>query len=312
VTGPDTFVHEGPNEFVGGYDYSREEFASGLERFGVGPVLEAIVRAVESGHPDRASMALAFLRDAILSARQREFAVAYRRSALLELLRSKLRAPEFAIRGDVIFTLGKLGPRENARHLRDAFPWYMEHDPFRLDRLLFELRWLLGSRRYKSRRYLTQAALSPRYLTRWTTVQVLWDRELQRGRLEWGARRSPGWAVQLMRRLAQDGHPSVRADARRALAERRQLRFHGRPPAVERDSGGLADTRSFGDLKIERLEQLVSDYLSSSGQADYDIALVEAVARHVGAEPITAGYDPASYWEPLTREREAAGSRRTH
>lgn len=192
-------------------------------------------------------------------------------------------------------TLGKLGPRENARHLRAALPWYAHHDPLRLDQLLFELGWLLGRRRLWRRELLTQLVRSPSCLTRWVTVAILWERELVRGRSEFGSGRSPGWALQLMRILAQDQHSFVREDARRALAERRRHRLQR--PVVRNPKGLLADEslesnpRTF-ELQIATLAILVNNYLYGSGEADYDIALVEDVARHSHQNPIRPGYDP--------------------
>lgn len=217
---PDEFVHTLPDE--------APRITAGIDHFGVGAVLEATARAVESPDRDRASLALAFLRDGILLTRHRGLDTEYRQSGLLELLRLKLYAPEYAIRGWAIYTLGKLGPRENARHLRAALPWYVDHDPLRLDALIFELGWLAGRRRIDHRQLLTDLATSRAYLTRWATVQILWERQMSSGRLEWGARRSPGWAIQLLRRLAQDSHPAVRHDARGAVAERRRRKLLGR------------------------------------------------------------------------------------
>lgn len=231
---------------------------------------------------------------------------AYRRSDLVELLRTKLFAPEYSIRGNSISTLGRLGPRENAHHLRAALPWYMEHDPLRLDALIFELGWLVRRRRLDHRQLLGELAKSQSYLTRWVTVSILWSRELSRGRLEWGARRSPGWAVQLLRRLAQDAHPSVRSEARGVLGERRQRRLEGPRPRRGVANEILDPEPSYFDLRIETLEIQVGNYLHSSGEADYDVDLVETIARHTDLHPITPGYDPKSYWAPVTGARHAA------
>lgn len=280
---------------------------AGIDHFGVAEILDAVARAVEEADSDTVHLALGLLREGFLTG-HRDLRTAYQRSDVLGLLRSKLYSPRYAIRRHAIYALGKLGPRENARHLRAAFPWYIEHDPLNLWSLLFELKWLTRRNRLDRRRLMTEIATSSSYLTRWVGVMLLWETDLKRGRLEFGARRSPGWAVQLMRRLAQDPHPSVRRDARVALAERRRLRLAG--PRSRPIDPHVIRTPELDHVipRISRLERSVGNYLHCSGEPDYDVELVEAVARHTEVHPITVGYDPAAYWAPLADARLSSSS----
>src|SRR5688500_13361598 len=87
--------------------------------------------------------------------------------------------------------------------------------------------------------------------------------------------------------------------------ERRSRRLAGpRPKRPFREELFDPEPDSF-ELRIEMLEMQVGSYLYSSGEADYDVALVEAVARHTQLHPITPGYDPQSYRAPLAAERGA-------
>lgn len=106
-----------------------------------------------------------------------------------------------------------------------------------------------------------------------------------------------------MRRLAQDPHPAVRADAKTALAERRRQRIEGPRPRRSEPEAILDAQPAHVALRIESLEIHVNNYLYCSREADYDVELVEAVARHVDVHPIRLDHDPESYWTPLAEAR---------
>jgi hypothetical protein len=61
-------------------------------------------------------------------------------------------------------------------------------------------------------------------------------------------------------------------------------------------------------LRFEALEQEVGSYLWTSGERDYDLELVEAVARHTETHPIVPGWYPETYWAPVIRARRAAAA----
>lgn len=49
----------------------------------------------------------------------------------------------------------------------------------------------------------------------------------------------------------------------------------------------------------------VSNYLGVSEEADYDMALVDAIIEHVRAHPIVSGYDIDAYWQPVATTRRS-------
>lgn len=272
-----------------------------FDEAGIPAVSETLETMVSSGNRREAQDALLFAEDAIrFRLAPRLFGDSYRRSGLLAAVRHALYAPDYFIRNDALATLGRVGPHANARCLAAAFPWYLEHDPLALDHLLVQC-WL--DRRVCRREQLEQFARAPLYLTRWAAVETLWKRDLS----PWLYRRSSKpqtWSRQLLRRLAQDRHPWVRAEATWCLGElaaiRRALLSRQDLAGLDRAWSRVAPKPSFSEIRHH-----VSNYLSLSGERDYDVSLVEAVVQHLRQRPITPGsdFDIHAYWSPLAASR---------
>jgi hypothetical protein len=265
------------DEFVRAVFEDTEEITAGLARFGRDQVLAAVTRETETDVNGNTGVVLAFLRDAV--GMDRDLRALYWESDLLQILRAGLTGPRHVLRIWAPATLGRLGPRQNIDHLVRAIPWYEANDPLGLPGLLSELGTSGRRRRLDRRARLTTLSRSRNYVARWVTVGILWEDEFSYGSPTY-TRDCPGWALQLLRQLAQDRHPWVRADARRALREHSAQRHRHQNRADART--GWEPPR----LNIERLERLVGGYLYYSGDMDYDAALVTAIAVEVEQSPI--------------------------
>ncbi|MCL4531885.1 MAG: hypothetical protein M1582_01620 [Actinobacteria bacterium] len=284
--------------------YYQSVFAMG----DVDSVLSALEGMVREGNLDDLRDAIGFNEDAIHHWGPKGCLYAYYRSGLLRAFRDAIYAQDFRIRHNAIVVLGELGPASNARILSSALPWFLAHDPLNLDELLLEITRLLPPRQWRRVRkaVLGSMVASPFYLTRWAAVEILWARDCSHGRAASERERgfSPGWVRQYLRRLAWDRHPWVRAEAGFRLE-----------PFLASKWAGLNPLAGDVDFHSRFLKEPVPtffavwlgifSYLSASSEADYDAALVEAVARHLSRYPIAPRYDPQLYWSELSALRAA-------
>jgi len=102
--------------------YVRELFASE----GVGGVSRVLVAMLRSGDAHEANAAFLFIRDVVNYAMVPVFTAYLPRCGIFDALRANLYAPDYAIRRGSIYTIGKIGPRANARLLAEAFPIYLQ------------------------------------------------------------------------------------------------------------------------------------------------------------------------------------------
>jgi hypothetical protein len=271
-----------------------------FETFGihaVGGALEAIVR---SGDRDDISDGLAFLEDTIRFGMHRQFPVWYWQSPLLQAVRDMVCGADAFGRHLAMYAMARTGPASNGRVLAEAVPWYLEHDPLGLSDLLYNLHIFARQYQYSDYRFVQAMVSHPLYLTRWAAVRLL-SESPAKAYINGNQRR------QLLRRLAQDDHPRVRAESRWALDQRRRLRAESLPrwhraAFVRR----IFQTEPYPPFWIVQLQ--VSSYLQISGQPDYTPPLVEAVARYLSEHPISSGNDPEAYWQAFqTAARDTLG-----
>lgn len=271
-----------------------------LARFGTPTVLALLADLVRAGERDDVNVALLLAENAMrFGLATRDFADAYRRSDLPAVIRQQVYAPDYTVRHLAVHAASRLGPREHGRYLAGAVPWYLAHDPLNLGGLLMELR--LWDQHMPWRAHLEAMAAAPLYLTRWAAVELL---------SEHGASpvisarpRTAAWPRQLLRTLAQDGHPLVRREAQWRLDQRRASRPGRRLPRWRRAK--LLERLRQGDPEptFFKLWLSVSNYLGVTGEPDYDGTLVDAIIEHVQAHPITPGYDIDAYWQPAAAAR---------
>jgi hypothetical protein len=257
--------------------YVRAVFAAA----GVSGVAGLLVAMLRGGDRDAALAAGLFLRDAVLFGMAPDFALALPRTGVFPALRANLYVPDYAVRRDSVYTIGKLTVRTTAGLLREAFPVALRRDPLLLPRLLSELSWLTGGKRPWA--YLRRVAESPHYLVRWSllaqNVSLVGD---------FGRRRGPEGRKlrRLYGRLAADPHPLVRAEARHrraALVTRREERLWrngGWERVWKRLSHGEPD-RSFSSLEL-----LFGNCMTLAGWADYDLADLDAFVGYWQAHPV--------------------------
>lgn len=257
--------------------YVRELFAAE----GVAGVSRGLVALLRSGDAHETQAALLFVRDVVNYGMVLHFTERLPQSGIFDALRANLSAPDYAIRRGSIYTIGKIGPRANARLLAEAFPSYLQRDPLLLPGFLFELFWL--TRHARQWTYLHAVAASPHYCVRWSLLDesasplpsLGGHDKYERRRLE-----------RLLSRLASDPHPLVRADAR--------YRRHLLPGRREERQWRLGDRRALWrrvgqgapDLTFTTLHTLFSNYLSVVGRRDYDIETLNAFVRYRQEHPI--------------------------
>jgi hypothetical protein len=163
-------------------------------------------------------------------------------SVILPALRPLLQAPVLEVRMEAIYTLGKLTFVEEAGALRQAFPSYLERDPFCLERVLGELQWLAGGSP-ELPPLIEQTIAHPSYLSRWAAL----------GHLSCTTARQERW----LRTLSMDASPLVAAEARHLI-----------------DSQSPDPPLTFDVLEIRYL-----NHMAERGQADYQIEDLDAFVR---------------------------------
>jgi hypothetical protein len=290
--------------------YVRDLFASE----GVAGASRALVAMLRSGDSHEAQAAALFIRDVVNYGMAPPFTEHLPRSGLIEALRANLDAPGYAIRRASIYTIGKIGPRANARLLAEAFPTYRHRDPLLLPGLLFELFWL--TRRARQWAYLHAVATSPHYLVRWSLLDESASPLPGLGEHDRYERRRLG---RLLSRLAGDPHPLVRADAeyrRRVLPSRReerQWRLGDRRALWRRLGHGEPE------LTFTTLHLLFGNYLAVTERKDYDLGTLEAFVRYRQEHPIPrpppaaeearggARFDMPAYVRAFDAWRQATG-----
>jgi len=124
--------------------------------------------------PENIVYALGFIRDANLYKHPfREGFHEHLASAKIwETFRDLLKAPNFNVRRNTIYTIGKLTNRDRAYLLSDAFPFYLAKDPINLPRLLLEHLWLTNKWNWD---LVERIASADHYLKRWSLCQILDD-----------------------------------------------------------------------------------------------------------------------------------------
>jgi hypothetical protein len=135
---------------------------------------ELLATMLRSGDRDRARQADLFVQDAVRFGADPAFGRYLPRSRSLRAVRDNLRSADYFTRHEAIHTLGRTGPRSNARQLEMNFAWYLEHDPLNLEDLLGELFWL--DHHLEPERFVDQMVTADWYLARWALIVGLTHR----------------------------------------------------------------------------------------------------------------------------------------
>ena len=163
--------------------------------------IDLILRAVE---PEAVAHTLSFVRDANLY--RHPFRDAFQEhlasSRIWDNLHGLLRAPDYSLRSNAIYTIGKLTNRDRAHLLSDAFPFYLENDPINLPKLLLELLWLTNEWNWG---FVERVAAAEHYLVRWSLCQVLDD--------SGNSTETLGRFLGILAQLKRDSHPLIAAEA---------------------------------------------------------------------------------------------------
>jgi hypothetical protein len=249
---------------------------------------------LRSGDRDDASQADLFVQDAVMFGLSVEFAQHLPRSASLGALRENIRANDYLTRHQCVHTLGRIGPRANAKYLANAFSWCLDRDPFNLDDLLGELFWLRP--RLAREPYIEAMITSSSYLARWAVISHLLDHGSYLVTGPASKRFRPN-VLDYLRVLARDPHLRVRNEALWRLTELQITDKNELDP----DNLNAADASVEPQLKFLTLELHVSNFLGISGRRDYDYPLVERIAEYAEQHPTYAGIDLHAYWETFAR-----------
>src|SRR5579859_1219424 len=238
---------------------------------------------LRSGNREEVGHANLFMQDAVMFGFSPEFARYLPRSSALRALRENIRAEDYFSRHQSLHTLSRIGPRSNAQYLAAEFSWYLEHDPLNLDDLLGELFWL--KHRTVREPYVEAMISAPLYLARWAVMHHLLDH---------GSYTEQGRLLRLayLRRLAQDSHERVRAEAIWNLHQLQVANESRLDPDRPIGEDGSHEPR----LMFFSLVLHVSNYLFISGRRDYDFSLVERIAAYVEEHPMYPGIDIRVYW----------------
>jgi hypothetical protein len=175
-----------------------------LRLYGLEEVFQEIGSILNNETPDNIAHTLGFIRDANLYKHPfRESFREYLASASIwEMFRDLLKAPDFRVRQNTIYTIGKLTNRDRAYLLSDAFPHYLANDPINLPRLISEHLWLTNQWNWE---WMEQLVSADHYLKRWSLCQILDDNG--------DDEKTKAHFIELLDRLKTDMNPLVASEA---------------------------------------------------------------------------------------------------
>lgn len=175
-----------------------------LGQYSLDEVFKEIDSILKTSEPEAIVRTLGFVRDANLY--QHPFRDVFQEhlasSKIWDDLHDLLRAPDFSLRGNAIYTIGKLTNRDRAYLLSEAFPFYLENDPINLPRLLLELLWLTNEWNWG---FVERVAASEHYLVRWSLCQLLDE--------SGNSTETLSRFLGILAQLKCDSHPLVAAEA---------------------------------------------------------------------------------------------------
>ena len=198
-----------PEAVIAGYiDHLQPEtyMEEAIAAHGVPALVGQVVR-VSRPRSHQLPDALAFIRDASIGVFDDAIRARFRselgRSGLFDALETCLSLPSFAIRSQAVYTFGKLGFPETAPRLIQAFEARRERDPFLVNRLALEIRWLEGQSDSHWLR-VGQLVASEGELSRWAALGVI---------TSWTYTVTPPQAIELVDRLCADRSRLIHAEA---------------------------------------------------------------------------------------------------
>jgi hypothetical protein len=237
--------------------------------------LDVVFREIESllvtETPDVIARVLTFVCDAGLY--YHPFRIAFRThldsSCIWEIFRQLLRAPNCFVRGNVIYTIGKLTCRERSYLLSEAFPFFLEKEPINLARLMFELGWLTNEWNWD---FLDQIAAADHYLCRWSLCEILDHDE--------GPTETMQRTVSILTRLKHDAHPVVAAEANFRL-ERINVKLRPKLPKPERRK----EVKRIADLEPDlTFESVRMRFIQT--REDYSLAEFHQFVEQLAPRPL--------------------------
>ena len=265
-------------------------------------ICTVLVKMLQSGERSAINDALLFMCDVVNYRMLAEFTRYLPQSIIVPALRDLLYASDQNVRHNAIHTIGKMGPRQHARMLAEAFPQYLERYPLELPDLLYELFWLSreeGQRRWE---YYDQVAASSSYLFRWAVLEmthhdVSTDLESASSqRLE-----------RLYAALSNDDNALVSTEAAHQLS---RLRLNSEAPALPRaewQSRKKQLHHSEPALTFAKFKFNFWNYLSAADHADYDAPTLDAFARYCLHHPMKAQTDRDEYARAFEKWRGRNG-----
>jgi hypothetical protein len=229
-------------------------------------------KILQEGNPDAIVNTLGFIKDATLyeHADRASFRQRLASAPIWELFQKLLLAPHCHLRGQVIITIGKLGFKEHAHLLLDAFPFYFENDPINLESIFWEHRWLTGSLQWRRMRLV---AASDHYLKRWSLCAFLDDGLCLKQTKS---------CMSVLSRLKNDPHPLVAAEANWILKRSALETEKGLPEAKRRREL----ERIFGHRPSVTFDDASMRFMNSwanKGKTDYTLEEFDRFATDLGA-----------------------------
>lgn len=91
-------------------------------------------------------------------------------SDIFLMLNKLLYNDNFVLKKDIVYTIGKINFKQNAKYLEKAYNFYKNKDPLILPDILQEIEWLKKDSIWK---YVRKLAKHPNYLFRWAVVELL-------------------------------------------------------------------------------------------------------------------------------------------
>ena len=196
---------------------------------------------------------------------------------LTPTLGDALLAPVYAVRSQVIYTLGKMTFREHLPLLQDVFQRYVDRDPLLAPKLIGEIAWLGGD----DALLVAQVCAHPHHLTRWSFFGTAAARGIRIGGSENEQVIENEPLRALCAELSADPAVVVSAEARYILDELSML------AAIARE--GLTDRTSRRERKRRRAELEASAplrfdtmslrFLNALDGTDYDVDTLDSFVR---------------------------------
>lgn len=189
---------------------------SNITVYKVEDIVKAVMKILAAKEEDNIIRTLLFCRDISVQGifpdkTVKKFRQIIPGTPFFPLMEKLVYHPNYFIRSDAVYTLGKMSFQQKNEILEKAFSHYLECDPLICPRILFELFWLNDF----SWELVKKLVMHKHFLFRWQVLEFLesYSFPVEDGTSDYQEMNS------ILEKLSKDAHPLVRTEAVFKMAE---------------------------------------------------------------------------------------------